>query len=263
MRRLTTLPRPVSGKSPHAAPRRPETTADRVARVLVEHIRRNRLPAGAELPSEVRTSADLRVSRSIIREAYRSLSSAGIVDVANGRLPRVGRISHRALTQILQHALWTDQASATDILELRGSIEERAVELAAKRRTARDVTDLRRAVDLMRSAGRQAERYVRGDLSFHETIARAAGNPLFALVCKALRESIGMSMRVSLRGRRSRRELGQRRRDAHDAIATAIENGKGAQARKLMVLHFDDARAAVLRLTTVPDVTRSRRSNAS
>src|SRR5690242_17507506 len=104
--------------------RRVETTADRVARALVDHIRKNRLQAGAELPSEVRTSLDLRVSRSIIREAYRSLSSAGIVDVGNGRLPRVGRISHRALTQILQHGLWTDQVTATDILELRASIEE-------------------------------------------------------------------------------------------------------------------------------------------
>jgi GntR family transcriptional repressor for pyruvate dehydrogenase complex len=199
------------------------------------------------------------VSRSIIREAYRSLSSAGIVDVANGRLPRVGRISHRALTQILQHALSTDQASATDILELRASIEERAAELAAKRRTVRDVEDLRRAVELMRSAGRQADRYVRGDLAFHETIARAAGNPLFALVCTALRESIGMSIRVSLRGRRSRRELSDVA-DAHEAIVAAIDAGKGAQARKLMVLHFEDARAAVLRLLDVGEETRSGRS---
>ena len=103
---------------------------------------------------------------------------------------------------------------------------------------------------------------MRGDLSFHETIARAAGNPLFAIVCKALRESIGLSIRVSLRGRRSRRELSGVA-DTHEAIAAAIEAGKGAQARKLMVLHFDDARAAVLRLADTGSASRSGRARAS
>ena len=128
------------------------TTADRVVSVLVDHIRRHRLPAGASLPSELQTSSQLRVSRSVVREAYRSLSSAGLVEIANGRSPRVGQITNRSLIQLVQHALSTRQASAAQILELRGPIEEYAAELAARHRTAEDVKELRAAVAALRTA---------------------------------------------------------------------------------------------------------------
>ena len=113
------------------------TTADRVVSALVDHIRRHRLPAGASLPSELQTSSQLNVSRSVVREAYRSLSSAGLVEIANGRSPRVGQITNRSLIQLLEHALITRQASAAHILELRSAIEEHAAELAARNRTLR------------------------------------------------------------------------------------------------------------------------------
>ncbi len=134
-------------------PASPSTIADRVAAILVDHIRRNRLAAGTPLPSEIQTSAQLAVSRGVVREAYRALSSAGVVEIANGRSPRVGYISHRSLLRLIQHALWTQQASAEQILELRSPIEERAAQLAATHRTALDVEGLRRAVAAMGAAG--------------------------------------------------------------------------------------------------------------
>ena len=163
----------VARKSPALAPK--GTTADRVVSVLVEHIRRHRLPAGALLPSELETSSQLNVSRSVVREAYRSLSSAGLVEVANGRSPRVGQITNRSLIQLVQHALSTRQASAAQILELRGPIEEHAAELAARHRTQLDIHELRQAVTAMRAAESRTDSYVKADLRFHEVIGRATG----------------------------------------------------------------------------------------
>jgi DNA-binding FadR family transcriptional regulator len=227
------------------------TTADRVVSVLVDHIRRHRLPAGASLPSELQTSSQLRVSRSVVREAYRSLSSAGLVEIANGRSPRVGQITNRSLIQLVQHALSTRQASAAQILELRGPIEEYAAELAARHRTAEDVKELRAAVAALRTAVTpvvKTDAYIKADLRFHEIIGRATNNPMFSVVVSALRYSMGESIRVSLAGRRSRAEL-QRVIRTHGRIVDAIESGRAREARRLMAKHFSEARASVRRMT--------------
>jgi DNA-binding FadR family transcriptional regulator len=228
------------------------TTADRVVSVLVDHIRRHRLPAGASLPSELQTSSQLRVSRSVVREAYRSLSSAGLVEIANGRSPRVGQITSRSLIQLVQHALSTRQASAAQILELRGPIEEYAAELAARHRTAEDVKELRAAVAALRTAVTpvvKTDAYIKADLRFHEIIGHATNNPMFSVVVSALRYSMGESIRVSLAGRRSRAEL-QRVIRTHGRIVDAIEAGRAREARRLMAKHFAEARISVRRMTS-------------
>jgi DNA-binding FadR family transcriptional regulator len=209
------------------------------------------LPAGASLPSELQTSSQLRVSRSVVREAYRSLSSAGLVEIANGRSPRVGQITNRSLIQLVQHALSTRQASAAQILELRGPIEEYAAELAARHRTAEDVKELRAAVAALRTAVTpvvKTDAYIKADLRFHEIIGRATNNPMFSVVVSALRYSMGESIRVSLAGRRSRAEL-QRVIRTHGRIVDAIEAGRARDARRLMAKHFAEARVSVRRMT--------------
>lgn len=222
------------------------TTADRVVRIIVEHIRKNRLPASTPLPSEIQTSAQLKVSRGAVREAYRSLSHAGLVEIANGRSPRVGLMNNRSLLQFVQHALWTQQASADQILEVRSPIEERAAELAALNRTDADVEDLRKAVAGMKAAGGKPEPYVRHDIKFHEIVGRASGNPLFRMISSGLREAMGASIRISLAGRQSTTEL-DRVIATHAKIADAIAARRGKDARRLMERHFKEAATAVQR----------------
>lgn len=194
-------------------------------------------------------SAQLGVSRGAVREAYRSLSQSGLVEVANGRPPRVGQISNRALLQLVQHALWTQQVSSEEILDLRSAIDERAAELAATHRSAADVADLRRAVAAMKTAGLRPGPYVKADIQFHEVIGRATNNPLIGLMSSGLREAMDTSIRVSLAGRQSPEELA-RVVDTHAKIVDAIEAKRPADARRLMERHFDEARAAVRRTTT-------------
>jgi DNA-binding FadR family transcriptional regulator len=187
-----------------------------------------------------------------VREAYRSLSSAGLVEIANGRSPRVGQITSRSLIQLVQHALSTRQASAAQILELRGPIEEYAAELAARHRTAEDVKELRAAVAALRTAVTpvvKTDAYIKADLRFHEIIGRATNNPMFSVVVSALRYSMGESIRVSLAGRRSRAEL-QRVIRTHGRIVDAIEAGRAREARQLMAKHFTEARVSVRRMTS-------------
>jgi GntR family transcriptional repressor for pyruvate dehydrogenase complex len=237
--RLTRLARQTSSKG---------TTADRVAALLADYIRRHRLPAGTPLPSEVQSSLRLGVSRGVVREAYRSLSQAGTVDIANGRSPRVGALSNRSVLQLAQHALWTRQASVEQILDLRQTIETHAAELAAANRTEADVAALSRAVAAMRAAADRVDRWAAADIQFHEILGRATGNPLFWLLSSALREAMGTSIRVSFAGRSSQAEH-NRVLATHARLVEAIAAGRAREARRLMVRHFDEARLAVRRDT--------------
>lgn len=223
-----------------------ENLSDRVVQYLIDYTRRHRLACGAEIPSEGQISEELQVSRSVVREAYRALKTAGVLDIGNGRSPRVGRLSNRGFAQFLFHALYTEQATPAQVLDLRFSIEVRAAELAALQRTEEDVVGLKREAGIMRDSLEARQRFTNADIRFHQVLGRATGNPLFELLSSALFESLGQTIRAGFDSRSSKAE---RRRVAqiHLGIADAISRRNPVRARRMMKLHFNEARTFVLR----------------
>ena len=108
---------------------------DGAMRAINQHIRSERLRAGDPVPSEARLAAELGVSRTAVREAFRSLSALGILQLVNGRRARVGATDADVLGLVLDHAVHTDQASIQQIYDVRRTIEVRTAALAALRRT--------------------------------------------------------------------------------------------------------------------------------
>ncbi len=239
-----------------------ENLCDRVVEYLLDYTRRHQLACGAEILSEGQTSEALHVSRGVVREAYRALKTAGILDIGNGRSPRVGRLSNRGFAQFLLHALYTEQTTPAQVLDLRYSIEVRAAELAARQRTEKDVLALRREAQTMRESLGQRQRFTNADIRFHQILGRATGNPLFELLSSALFESLAQTIRA---GFDSRSTLAERRRVAqiHLGIADAIAKRNPVQARRMTQQHFDEARDFVLRAPLPPRAaTRNRVSTA-
>jgi DNA-binding FadR family transcriptional regulator len=214
--------------------------SDYVSQHLIDYIRTNQLRSGAEVPSEVRVSSDLGISRGIVREAFRALKMAGVLEISNGRSPRVARISDEGIGQVLDHALSTEQVTIQQVLDLRAAIEIRGAELAATHRTDADVEALRKEVGNMQAFKAIQNRFVESDARFHETIAQSTGNPLFAIVGGALRAALKASIRTGLRNRTTVRQLDQIVA-THRAIADAIGDRDAARARKYMAIHFDEA----------------------
>ena len=230
--------------------------SDRVAHHLMDHIRTNRLSSGERLPSEVQLSADLKISRGIVREAYRALRSAGILEISNGRSPRVGALRSTALIHLLQHALATQQASAEQALDLRAAIEVRAAELAAEKRSADDIEVLSRAVRGMKRAKRDIDAFVKHDVRFHECLGTATGNPLFALISSALGEAMATSVRAGMESRSDQAQVA-RVVESHQDIVDAIAAGDPKAAGVCMERHFDEARRALARARVRKDKCRA------
>jgi GntR family transcriptional regulator, transcriptional repressor for pyruvate dehydrogenase complex len=216
----------------------------RVTDYIFDYIRDNELSTGESLPSELRTSTELNISRGIVREAFRSLEVAGIIEKENGRSPKVGVLNSSFLTHLIMHAVSTKQISVKQVIELRSSVEVLAAELAARRRTRSDIQRLRSAVDGMRRCISKPAIFVQHDLDFHDLINRASGNPLIEVVCEAMHESMQESIRVGLLRRKGRAAV-SKVIESHEAIADAIEQGNAALAGALMRKHFEDTQIAL------------------
>jgi DNA-binding FadR family transcriptional regulator len=218
---------------------RSDSLTIRVTDHILEHIRNNRLSSGDALPSELKTSTELGVSRGVVREAFRALEVAGVLEKENGRSPKVGTLNSDFLTHLMVHALSTKQVSLRQIIEVRASIEVKAASLAAGRATAEEIVRLRSAVEGMRESVERFSAFVQHDLDFHQVINGAAGNPLIEIIGSAMIESIKESMQAGLRQRRGPEDV-LRVAANHSAIVDAIERGDPNQAGAAMRKHFDE-----------------------
>lgn len=223
----------------------PSTLSDRVVQHIIEYIRERELQSGDRMPSEMQICAELKISRGIVREAYRSLSAAGILEVGAGRSPRVGALNNALLTHVLRHALSTRQVSPEQVLDVRCSIEVRAAELAAEMCTEKDVAELRTAVSGMSQAlKKNPDRWVQNDIRFHQIISGATGNPLFKFLVSTLRDCMESSIRAGLESRTTRAQL-VRIVGTHSALVDAIESRQATRAGYIMRVHFDEAKDAL------------------
>jgi DNA-binding FadR family transcriptional regulator len=218
--------------------------SERVMQYLVKHIHDNDLKPGDRVPSEIQVSSELGISRGVVRQAYHSLRTAGILEIAMGRSPRVGELSHAAFTPLLAHALSTEQVSVQDVLELRFAVEVHAAELAATHRSSWQVEALKKLVEGMRKTVTDLDRFARIDVRFHQLIGKATGNALFEIFSRTLHGSLESSIRTGLRSRSTLAQI-QQIVDTHQAIVDAIEAQQPSRARKLMAQHFEEAKNAL------------------
>ena len=89
---------------------------------ISRHIRDHDLMPGDRLPSEARMSKELNVSRTVVREAFRSLAAMRIIELATGKRAAVAQIDHGAMSLMIEHGVHTDQINVQQIYDVRRTI---------------------------------------------------------------------------------------------------------------------------------------------
>jgi DNA-binding FadR family transcriptional regulator len=214
--------------------------SSRLHDLVVEHLG-TRIVSGELAPGTVlRTDAledDLRVSRSVVREAVRVAQSLGLVETVK----RVGiRVLPPEAWNLFDPSVirWRLESGAKgaqlrSLTELRTAIEPVAAELAARFAPPALAAELMRIAAAMRTAGRagDAEAFLELDVDFHRAVLRASGNEMFA----ALGDAVG----EVLRGRTSSGLMPTRpSEDAmqwHVDVADAVQAGRADAAREAML----------------------------
>ncbi len=224
----------------------PEPRTREVADYIHAYIRQHGLGAGELLPGEAEISRTLGVSRPSVREATNRLAALGLIQVAPGRRPRVGRLQSGVLGRVLENAVTTRQAGVLDLLGLRRGLEIEIARLAAEARGGACAGDLVATIAAMDDAIEQRAEYAMLDLRFHDLLARATPNPLFALLIGDIQQAILHGITYGLRSRADRVEL-RRVQAVHAAVLDAVLAGDAAAAGAAMARHFDEAEFAVRR----------------
>ncbi|WP_267382980.1 MULTISPECIES: FCD domain-containing protein [unclassified Sphingomonas] len=211
---------------------------DQAMRRVRDHIRANCLKVGDTLPGEGRFAEDLGVSRAVMREAFGALAALRLLDVGNGRKPRVGAIDGSVMAASINHAVATAQISTTEVWDVRRTLELRTAELAAQHRTTAEARWIVDAAEAMRNAGSDLDAVTHHDIAFHQAIAEASRNALFLQIVR----SFEALMRVAVPTAWHTRETAAQREAvfaSHHDIAEAIARSDPARASMLMDRHFD------------------------
>ncbi len=216
------------------APSRVQLAMDRVT----GHIRTHHLKVGDELPSEGEFARELGVSRSVIREAFGALAALNLVDVGNGRRPRVSAINVSVMGISLDHAVGTEQISVQDVWELRRGLEVQSAALAATRRTEEEADHILNLARRMARRRLDLDEVVRCDVAFHSAIAGASHNPLLAQVVTSFGPLMDKAVPAAWSTRTTEQEIDEMLQK-HLAVAEAIVERNPEAAMRAMDEHFD------------------------
>lgn len=153
------------------------------------------LKPGDRLPSEREFAEQLNVSRSVVREAIRSLEAAGIIEarqgVYGGFFIRTGGNSN-GLSQTVQDMVSLGQLSIPDVTEARIELMSVAIRLACSRATEEDLDHIAADIDYHTELFREGSgsRNVKSIIEFYRLIALATHNEVIVLMVDALSEVI-------------------------------------------------------------------------
>ncbi|CAD7023748.1 FadR family transcriptional regulator [Pseudorhizobium halotolerans] len=209
-------------------------------------IRDRDLKPGDRLPAEGTLSKELQVSRTVIREALRSLAALHLVQLGAGKRPTVAQLDDDAFSLTIEHGVVTDQIDIQQIYEARRTIEARTAALAALRRTDAEARAISAHARAMLERRNDPRKVMEHDIALHLAIAHASCNPLFALIIGAFGGVTRQTWPIGWKSRTSDDER-QAMSELHVAIADAIAAGEPTAAARLMDEHFDQSIKALLR----------------
>jgi GntR family transcriptional repressor for pyruvate dehydrogenase complex len=155
---------------------RRESISSEISRKILDYLLAGHVAPGGQLPPERKLAEALGVGRGVVREALKSLTLLGLIEVRQGDGTYLKRAESELLSQAIAWGLLLGTPRILDLIEARRHLEVIVAGLAAKRRDERALQDLRDHLAEMRAAMGDADRFVAADVAFHLTIAEAAGN---------------------------------------------------------------------------------------
>jgi GntR family transcriptional repressor for pyruvate dehydrogenase complex len=230
--------------------RRPRSLALELVEALGDRIRDGRLAAGDKLPTEAEFMAEFGVSRTVVREAISKLQASGLVQTRHGIGTFVVGLGDAAPFKLAPEQFATLR-DVIAVLELRIGIETEAASLAAQRRNADNLQQMRSALDAVAAAVEQGRDAVGPDFQFHLEIARATQNAHFAELMASLGTMIIPRARLDAAAGvdDARRQYLRGVNAEHESIFDAIRNQDSDAARAAMRTHLANSRERRRRAT--------------
>ena len=202
---------------------------DVVFNTLRQAILKGELAPGERL-MEIQLAEKLGVSRTPIREAIRKLELEGLVLMIPRKGAEVAKISEKSLR---------------DVLEVRRSLEELAIELACQRMTGEELEELTRAQEAFKEAISRGEamKIAETDEHYHDLIYHGTGNDKLVQILNNLREQMYRYRLEYIKDEDKRQVL----LVEHEHILSALKGHNIAEAKTAVREHIDNQEITVSR----------------
>jgi GntR family transcriptional regulator, transcriptional repressor for pyruvate dehydrogenase complex len=213
-----------------------ETVTSEIARTLLAYLLSGKVLPGERIPSERKLSETLGVGRSVVREALKSLTVLGLIDVRQGDGTYLKRTDSDLLPQAIEWGLLLGAKRTTDLVEARHYLEVLLAGLAAERRDEGALAEMRRQVKVMEKS-RNPDQFVAADIAFHFAIATAAGNQSLLQIMRSVRGLLQVWISRVMHSPGASRPTWEE----HAAVLHAIEARDAAAAERAMEAHMAGA----------------------
>ena len=195
---------------------------------------------GQGIPHEESLRETYGVSRTVTREAIRSLAAKGLVISK----PKLGTIVcpkdewNYLDKDVLNWAIDADSTGSffLHLTDLRKSIEPTAAKMVAMHGSDETIASIEDCLHEMEASTADVEAYVEADFKFHITILNGAQNPLFSPIANVIRQALKHSLQITNRSE----ESNLKSIPIHKSITQAIKSRQPELAHVSMLSHFQD-----------------------
>jgi DNA-binding FadR family transcriptional regulator len=231
--------------------------ADRIGISIV----RGDLVAGETLPSEMQLCEMIDVSRTVVREAIRTLTGKGLVEarVKSGTRVRPPEQWNQLDPDVLRWRMETSDVDSylAKLFQLRCAVEPSAAALAATQAGEDDLARIRAGCDGM-VAAKSNESFVAADITFHQAIYFATRNEFFWPIAQMFEITLRQSFTIAARGTHRARALLE-----HRAVLDAIAARDAESAREATTILLNHAAKDLVKIRGCDFAPRARTAKAS
>ena len=217
---------------------------NRLTMYFADEILEGRLKRGDQIESDRELAKKLNVGRSAVREALKVLDVLGMIDIRLGQGTYITSRETNFFSVPLSWSLFLDGTQVKSILQVRGALELRAVQLAAQ---CEDKNKLDKLTDIYYrmqktfqeskdtdNLQRALQETLNADIEFHTCIAECSGNPIILSMLTTIRNFL---KRVSGTGMVDAEQL-QAVVEEHQKLYGAIISGNVDAATQTMMKHL-------------------------
>lgn len=218
------------------APRNDSTKlSDRVVAEIEHLILSGELREGEKLPTEAELCRAFGVSRSVIRDAVRTLSAHGLVHVQQGQGTVIDPPDESTAANALMLYLLRSDLTIHDVLAARAAIETGICPVAATRASEDDITQLTADLAALDEALHREDwqRVQDEHLAFHLDLLRATNLPALEVMLRPLQHVVMLSSVPPYASHPAFWEA-----SAHQAILDAIRAHDEDRTRQALREHY-------------------------
>lgn len=147
-----------------------------IIEAVTQYIEKNGLSPGSRLPSQAEMTRILGVSRTSIREAFKTLEARNVIEVVNGKGVYVkDRHSDVVISNI---ELKNQKELLLELLDVRLAIEQEIIRLVVDKASDEELEEVQKILDVIVDKYKRGILHIPEDREFHHLLYKACHNKL-------------------------------------------------------------------------------------